>query len=68
MQKRNVKKVSEWVDEDKISEMLGIKKRTVQKYVCKGLIPESAIVRTITGKRKYHYPSLIGFENQTLAI
>jgi hypothetical protein len=61
MQKRGVKKeVSEWVDEDKISEMMGLKKRTLQKYVWKGIIPESAIIRTITGKRKYHYPTLIG--------
>jgi len=59
----NKKNLTEWVSEGKTAELMGIKKRTLQKYVSNGKIPESCISRTINGKRTYHAPTLIGLEN-----
>lgn len=49
---------NDWVQEETAAEMLGIKKRTLQHYVCVGRIPMKAIKKNIIGKRQYHAPTL----------
>ena len=57
------KKHDEFVSEKAIAELLGVKPRTIQVYVCRGTIPESAFKRSVNGARVYHVPSIIGLEN-----
>ena len=52
---------TEYVSEKAIAELLGVKPRTIQVYVCRGRIPEAAIKRSkVNGARTYHVPTIIG--------
>ncbi len=59
----NKKNIEEWVTEIKMSEILGIKPRTLQNYVATGKVQESAISRGLKNNRFYHAPTLMGLEN-----
>ena len=54
---------SEFINEREAAQLLGIKVRTLQNYVCTGKVPERIITRGVTGDKFYHRPSLIGLEN-----
>ena len=64
MVKANSKKDhTEWVNEKEACEILGIKKNTIQNYVCTGKIKESMISRGLRNNKFYHAPSLKGLTN-----
>ena len=64
MAKANTKKNhNEWISEEEACKLLGIKKNTIQNYVCTGKIKEEIVSRGLRNNKFYHKPSLMGLEN-----